>query len=78
MKRQRYQVTGQLDLLLPNPSKSDLECIVGRIDERNGVEYLSGPRWSEDNQWWTCLANVGGMLCLVEVRVYHEETSVPN
>jgi hypothetical protein len=40
----------------------------GLVDETTGVSYIGKARRVFGGQW-RCLANVGGALCLVEVRI---------
>ena len=54
----------QLDLTLPSPRILRVE---GYTDA-NGIRFLGDAEQQFDGTW-RCLANVGGALCLVEVRV---------
>jgi len=56
----------ELDLFIPEPTQSDLDAVKGSIDKK-GIAYITAPRWNGTQ--WTCLANVNGTLCLVEVKV---------
>jgi hypothetical protein len=47
----------------PGTSEIDLK---GVVDERRGVRYFGKARRGLDG-CWTCLAQVGGTLCFVEV-----------
>ncbi len=51
-------------------SQEDLESIVGSVDVGRCTQYLNAPKWDEDFKRWTCLANVAGSLCIVEVSIY--------
>lgn len=55
-------------------AESDLESVVNRVGScRHGsIRYLTRPEWDEVFERWTCLANVAGSLCLVEVKLWVE------
>lgn len=40
----------------------------GQMDEKTGIQYI-GKAILQSNGLFRCLANVGGALCVVEVRV---------
>jgi len=62
------RVDDQLDLFHYNPTQDDLNRLAGEWDEKNPyVNYITAPRWNNTHGMWTCLANVGGLLCTVEV-----------
>ena len=47
--------------------------VEGRHDRsRPNVQYIGKAR-KQNNGLWTCLANVGGALCLVEVKITEQE-----
>ena len=52
------------------PDEVDVD---GRIDSR-GVEYIGTAKQQPDGTW-RCLANVGGALCIVEVKITFEEAA---
>lgn len=54
----------QLELRPSNPKEVDVD---GMMD-RKGVIFL-GKATQQFDGTWRCLANVGGALCLVEVKI---------
>jgi hypothetical protein len=54
----------QLELRLINPRQLDVD---GMVDQK-GVRFL-GTATQQFNGSWQCLADVGGALCLVEVKI---------
>jgi len=72
------RVDDQLDLFRYNPTQEDLNGMAGKwqeqYDDLGGVKYLTAPRWNNGQGMWTCLANVCGMLCTVEVFITVPET----
>lgn len=50
--------------------KNELSGMVGK-EIKPGVVLLTEPSWDGK---WTAIANVGGMLCLVEVSLWREDT----
>ena len=69
-------ITGQMDLFIHNPTQNELDSFIGMESWYNYdlgkpfyVKYLTAPQWDDINQRWTCLANVEGMLCIIEVKI---------
>ncbi len=54
----------QLELRVLEPVEFDVD---GHVDAR-GIEYI-GKASLQFNGKWRCLANVGGALCVVEVKI---------
>lgn len=48
--------------------KEGIVDVDGIVDEQKNVRYMGTARRQEDGTW-TCLANVSGALCIVEVTI---------
>jgi hypothetical protein len=75
MNKLRWNVTDQRDLFY-YPTEEDLEGVKGsyimnkRFPDEIDAEYLTAPKYDTVNERWTCLANMRGCLCLVEINIY--------
>lgn len=70
--RTLYNAVIALRNVVPTPAENRLEIdIDGYVDER-GIKYLGKAVRQEDGTW-QCLANVGGALCRVEVKITPKE-----
>ncbi len=73
LKEDEPELYEQVEHLIPvapaPPTRTGKKVNVqGRMDEARGIEYL-GDAWEMSDGTWRCLANVRGMLCLVEVTI---------
>jgi len=55
----------QLDLQYTPPITLDVD---GKWDRKNNIRYI-GDAYKQLDGTWRCLADVGGALCLVEMKV---------
>ena len=53
------------------PDELDVD---GRMDAKGGVVFIGNAKRQSDGTW-RCLANVGGALCIVEVKITFEEAA---
>jgi len=63
MKQLQLLTTGEI---------ADVDGMVDR--KREGISYI-GQATKQFDGTWRCLANVGGMLCLVEVKIDEAPTT---
>lgn len=53
----------------PPPPQAELDAMRGTFLLGGAVQLLTAPAWNDEKQRWQALANVNGMLCVIQVGI---------